>query len=37
VEPNLAAAGRYAELYGLFGESYRALEGIFTKLAPFGG
>lgn len=23
VEPNPAAAGRYAELYGLFGESYR--------------
>ena len=36
VEPNPAAAGRYAELYGLFGESYRALEGIFAKLAPFG-
>jgi len=32
--PNAAVQARYAELYLLFQETYRALEPIFERLAP---
>jgi len=32
-QPDPAAQARYAELYGLFKDTYRALEPVFTRLA----
>ena len=36
-QPNAAAQARYAELYPLFQETYRALEPLFERLGEMQG